>query len=128
MPTKRRRRGYEHRGTLDSPRTREHLLSGHDWSFLDGPALDDDDLAAAWDMLAEELLAEHIAERPGSRPWGWWRWSAPSPRRQIRPGPATVGEAVWFGRPAIYKGIPPADMFEDERSYLARLNLLRAGE
>jgi hypothetical protein len=128
MPTKRRRRGYEHRATLDSERTREHLLTGQDWSVLDGPLLDDGALRLAWEQLRDELLAEHVAEHPGSRPWAWWRWDAPEPRRQVRPGPEPIGPPTWYGMPARYRGIPPDDMYESERAYLTRLNLLRAGE
>lgn len=64
-----------------SERTRLHLLGGHDWSFMDGPAPAEDTLRAAWQQHGEALTAEHVAAHPGSRPWGWWRYDAPEPRQ-----------------------------------------------
>ncbi|HKB34818.1 MAG TPA: hypothetical protein VKD72_00080 [Gemmataceae bacterium] len=128
MPTKRTRRSHEHRPTLDTPRTRERLLTGHDWSFREGQFLDDDAVADAWELLREPLLAEHIAAHPGSRPWGWWRFDAVEARRQLLPGPESVGAEQWFGKPRCYKGIPPDGMFESERAYLTRLDLLSDAE
>lgn len=38
---------------------------------------DVDELAAAWDQWGDDLTAEWIAERPGTRPVGWWVFAAP---------------------------------------------------
>lgn len=32
---------------------------------------------SAWEAVRDELLADWIRERPGRRPWGWWRYDAP---------------------------------------------------
>jgi hypothetical protein len=128
MPSNRRPREARRRPDAYSERTVEKLLSGHDWEVLAGEELTEAGLHDAWRELREELLDAWIAEHPGSRPWAWWRWDSPEPRRQVRPGPATVGPPTWFGRPAIYKSCPPSDMYEDERAYLSRLGLLLPGE
>ena len=38
-------------------------------------------LRKAIDEIGDELLAEWIVERPGTRPWFWWRFIATEPRR-----------------------------------------------
>jgi hypothetical protein len=87
------------------------LLTGHDFSLLDPPPATEDNpppddvLSAAWEELREELIAEQVAETPGTRPWAWWKWDAPEPRRVI-----TGGQR------------------ETETAYLRRLNLLTADE
>ncbi len=37
------------------------------------------ELRAAWEKDRNTLLPQFIAENPGSRPWGWWQFSAPEP-------------------------------------------------
>jgi P27 family predicted phage terminase small subunit len=64
------RRRKKARNSFNTPRTRDMLLSGHDFEFLDGAGLDEDDLRAAWEELREELIDEHTAEYPDSLPWG----------------------------------------------------------
>ena len=129
MPTNRRSRRLERRETTFSERTRANLLHGHDWPMLRGEPMDDDELAEAWGVLGDELLAAFIAEQPGCRPWAWWRWQAPEPRLQINDGPEPLpGHGLWFGKPRGYTGQPPEDMFEPEAEYLERLGLLTAGE
>ncbi|MCH7872907.1 MAG: hypothetical protein IID33_14525, partial [Planctomycetes bacterium] len=41
-----------------------------------------DDLRAEWAERGDELTAAHIQAHPGSRPPGWWSFSAPEPRRR----------------------------------------------
>jgi hypothetical protein len=113
---------------LDSLRVRERLSSGHDWDLLDGDRLNDDELAIAWRQLRGEIMARHLAERPGSRPWGWWKFDSREARRQIEEGPEPIGPADWFGCPSKFRGEPPALMYESERDYLARLGLLTEAE
>lgn len=57
-----------------SDRTRLRLLDGHDWEWMDGDELTEDELRAAWEELREELIEEHVREFPGTRPWAWWVW------------------------------------------------------
>jgi hypothetical protein len=37
----------------------------------------DDELAALWATHSDRIVAEHVAEYPGSRPARWWQQSAP---------------------------------------------------
>jgi hypothetical protein len=82
-----------------------------------------------WRAFADELLEAWVAERPGTRPWGWWRLEAPEPRQVLAgvefllPG---VGEWAWRGRdglPVCRPGAGPITV-ESEASYLRRLKLL----
>jgi hypothetical protein len=126
MPYLRRRPKLRQEPPQGAPRTREHLLTGHDWpTLLDGPDLDEDQLRAEWERLREDLLLEHTSLHPGQRPWGWWRWESPEPRRRVGDGPAAVpGCPLWFGTPSQHRGMPPDNMYEPERDYLQRLRLL----
>jgi hypothetical protein len=124
-----RRRAIDRREEWDCERTRERFEHGDDFEMIDGPFLGDDELAEAWEDLRDELVAEHIAQEPGTRPWAWWRWEAPEPRRQISAGPEPVlDHGLWFGKPRCYRGVPPSNMFESEADFLDRLNLLTSAE
>jgi hypothetical protein len=107
---------------MDTERVRARLLSGHDFAFLDGaeewPALSRDELREAWTLLRDELLQEHIAQQPGSRPWAWWQWEAPEDMRQIGEDRTKLS----CGRVYV------SPIYETEAAYLARLNLLTAAE
>src|SRR5262245_15578212 len=35
----------------------------------------------AWEILRAKIMADWIRERPGCRPWAWWKWDAPQPAR-----------------------------------------------
>ena len=37
----------------------------------------DADLEAVWQAKRDALLAEWLRRTPGTRPWGWWQFSAP---------------------------------------------------
>ena len=45
--------------------------------------LDDDLMRAAWEELGDELLDDWITKSPGTRPYAWWRYTAPERRRRI---------------------------------------------
>jgi hypothetical protein len=52
-------------------------------------------LAAVWADHGDAIVAEHVAEHPGSRPHRWWQYSAPEPRRD---GEA---EVAYLDRPFV---------------------------
>jgi hypothetical protein len=54
---------------------------------------------------AAEMIAEHIAENPGSRPRLWWQHCAPEPRRRLG-GIGSSNAHFGFGTPEF--GIPAA--------------------
>jgi len=59
------------------PGVREYLLNGDTGGSLDAFLLSDDEARAEWESVKDELLADHVRRSPGTRPWGWWRWTAP---------------------------------------------------
>ena len=110
-------------------------LTGHDCL---GQAFGTDEAArrTAWFEHGDELLADYIRENPGKRPWAWWRYEAPEPRRRLGGASTSSEEAPhcpdWargssFGKPRVWAGDvceenPPR--FESEAVYLERLGLL----
>ena len=54
-----------------------------------------------WNAVRAEILPRWRSEYPGTRPWGWWQWESPEPRRPVEGG-----------------------LVESEPAYLDRLNLL----
>jgi hypothetical protein len=55
---------------------RHYLLSGFDFAdIFDGDEPTEETARQAWNELREELLADHIAKHPGTRPWGWWAYT-----------------------------------------------------
>jgi len=143
MPTNRRRRLQPRRGDVTcSPWMAWKLATGHEMDFLlprgqEKPTAEE--VRAAWDAVGDALTAQHLAgvedtadvgsvlaaERgPGTRPWGWWEFEAPEPRRRLDDGPEPVeGAPLWFGVPQFYRGIPPEGMYESQRDYLARFGI-----
>ena len=94
-------------------------------------------LCELWEIHSESYLSAWIAESPGTRPWAWWEFEAPEPRREVNP------PARWFhlvdegedgrrrmGRILIgnASGDDLVDWLEPEHEYLARLDLLEPGE
>lgn len=114
---------------------RRQLLSGHEFfgdGFGRGESLDLEAAREAWGDLREEMLPEFIREHPFTRPWAWWRFDAPQPRKQrIDDEDASVrvlGPVDWFGCPSHFSAPPPEGMFESERDYLTRLDLFTVEE
>ena len=78
-----RRRSTWGKGHIDQ------LLSGHGFCFTENfgnesrGTLDDELMQAAWVELGDELLDAWTIENPCSRPYAWWRYSAPERRRRV---------------------------------------------
>jgi hypothetical protein len=70
------------RRTGDDADRVERLLSGF---YIERCPFGDDEAAmrAEWNELRDSLLAKWIADRPGTRPWGWWAFDAPERRRTV---------------------------------------------
>src|SRR5262245_14339766 len=94
MPRKRRRLKVRYKRVPLDPRLRGYLEAGNLALATDCPGLvhvyrsigslmrgNRRDL---WDENKEEILEDWIAAHPGTRPWGWWRFDAPEPRRCVR--------------------------------------------
>lgn len=100
------------------------------------------DLVAAWRSCREAVIAEHVANAPGTRPRGWWCIEANEPRQRLGGiGDAepperqhyALGLPIYFARPEWpEEGTPPDSafppLFESEAGYLRRLRLLLPGE
>lgn len=95
------------------------------------------DLEAGYIEYREQILADHIERKPGTRPPSWWKFDAPEGRRKIgqRPLYAVAGQTRFWHQPS--DSIQPCrpgdeigveDVYESERDYLRRLNLLTEGE
>lgn len=157
MPRK-RRRTKERRPRIDWTELREHLHRGCPFGSgpADGCALDggplgylwllvrgyrprypvgtphDEDLAAAlWRELGPEIVLEHARRRPGTRPWGFWAFDAPAPRRS---GKAYRGEC-WldaegkrFHERGFFCGCADSLAVESEAEFLERRHLLTESE
>lgn len=146
MPPRSRRISRQHRGW-----TEHHIYQlGHGFDYW-GTAFGDNidvgtnprkelDLEAAregWEELGEDVLANWIAEKPGTRPWGWWLFDAPQRLRVVsgvehpQSGFASWQpdrpRHFWFGRPSP-KHAKCTAKYETETEYLTRLNLLTQSE
>jgi hypothetical protein len=96
-----------------------------------------DDLETAkelWWHLRDDILAEHIAREPGSRPWAWWALEDREPRRRL------TERCTCRSWPRNTRISPPAHLssygtpsgcrcdYESEADYLLRHGLLTAAE
>lgn len=67
-----------------TPACRKELEQGFAWPTpFDGYRNDPDDQEAGWREHGEQVLADWIAQHPGSRPWGWWAFAAPDARLRL---------------------------------------------
>lgn len=108
-----------------------YLECGHDY-FRDVPLARDDDLMrAVWEDHGREFLEKYVAQHPGRRPFAWWRFEAPEPRRRLGGTGTPISPQLFFGMPSVYgedydTANPPK--FESQAAYLRRLHLLRPDE
>jgi len=108
------------------------LLVGH-WYFGAVEVHDDEQLRGLWEAYGHQLLADWILEHPGTRPWAWWKYSAPAePRRRIGGiGTPRRGSPFWFGKPGQFEGdyvVANPPTWEPEVEYLRRHGLLTPSE
>jgi hypothetical protein len=115
--------------TLCEPAELFALASGFGWLLPLGK--DPAQLAGVWELMADRLVAAHAARYPGSRPWGWWRWSAPEPLRCLS-GAHHCDRATRPGLQELYYGQPRyfccplcfEEGYESPARFLRRLGLL----
>lgn len=104
-----------------------------------------------WELAREAMVEAWAAKHPGTRPWAWWRWDAPEPRRRVggtgTPAHEVLAHLPWhqlgipvswitprevefygtgFHGVAVDPDDPPA--FESQGEYLKRHGLLLDGE
>jgi hypothetical protein len=73
-----------------------------------------EEIGAAWAAYRDAVIAEHVAEHPGTRPLRWWEIDAKEPRRRIG-GTGTPAAEVLAHGPSFHYGLPavwitPADV------------------
>ncbi len=83
MITKRRNGGSS--GLDELPDDARAWLDGEDSGTFHFFATDDE-LAELWRLHGDEVVAEHVAASPGSRPAQWWERSAPRQPAGSHPG------------------------------------------
>jgi hypothetical protein len=86
-----------------------------------------------WLAHREEVLADWIVRRPGSRPSTWWRFDMPFAQRLRLGGQGTHRSTVlWCGIPRWWSlaGFSHTDppVFESQAAFLLRLKLLLPDE
>ena len=94
---------------------------------------DEATIREAWNELRDAILTKWIAEKPGSRPWGWWRFDSLGRRERTdgRPHPfddkartlhvaASDRPDFWkrayrltWGMPSIYISPFDRDLYDD---------------
>ena len=75
MPVKRRKAKQRRAEVPD--RIREYFREEIRHTFF----YDNAEIATAWDQIGDEIVADWILTRPGTRPMAWWRLAAPPPGR-----------------------------------------------
>jgi hypothetical protein len=88
--------------------------------------------AYPWEEAQKELLPEWIREHPCTRPFVWWKHSAPEPRRRVGGTGRRPEDPLFnFGLPAcswIGVDINDPPKFESEAAFLIRHGLLTSQE
>lgn len=83
----------------------------------------------AWKSVRDDLLRDWIEERPGTRPWAWWKFDLSEPRRRRIAG---VGDLVpAYDHPSnVVFGAFGKNSFVDEGLLVAwrRIGSLKRGE
>ena len=80
-----------------------------------------------WNSFRDDILADWIKQKPGSRPHGWWTHDSPGLRRRIgekKSDDFHPGEVYVRGILVHEKGVH----YESQAEYLSRINLLFPGE
>lgn len=140
MPTNRKR---ARRPSQAQPWQTEYMLTGYYMTRSGEKARtkvytvwgDGFDAKISWPQCRDELLPGFIREFPCQRPFSWWDYDAPEPRRRVG-GTGGISESRYsteFGTPAPntwWAGINPDDppTFQSQSSFLQRHNLLTAPE
>jgi hypothetical protein len=122
MPTTRRRRRQEARDSLDTSMRVFFETGSYDAAKAAGIAVGEVDERggfrgmiqlllkhpgheALWREHGEEIVADWIAEHPGTRPWKWWAVDAREPRRRLGGIGTPAHEALAYA-PSFAFGIP----------------------
>lgn len=94
-----------------------------------------------WERVRDAIVAAWIEEHPGTRPWAWWEWDAPTKlvnanpdaakdrRRKVSGSGEKTAGVYGFGHRGFYDVIPDdPPQVESEAGYLLRHGLLEPEE
>ena len=91
--------------------------------------------AGAWAQLRSQILPNFIREHPGTRPFGWWEFDAPSYRIQLNDvgsiddrHAGTIYARGGFGIPRLYLHPGDQPIFESQVDFLRRIGELTKQE
>ena len=84
----------------------------------------DEERRECWFANRDELLAEWIERRPGSRPQSWWKYESTEGRRSLGRAviPKVPGDRSHFGTPVCYQLAP--DCYPTNRPRWEKVNSL----
>ncbi len=80
MPVKRRKAKQRRAEVPDKIRQYFREEIKHTFFYTNG------EIAAAWGQIGDEIVADWVRDKPGTRPAIWWRLSAPPPGRTSNGG------------------------------------------
>jgi hypothetical protein len=108
---------------------------GFDRDTLHG-ACDREGMRAAWERRKPVILAMWIREYPCTRPYAWWEFDAPEPRKVTngKPHPFTTRPAegdrrLYYGCPQIISTVEEGQTeYETDAAYLGRIGELTDAE
>src|SRR5262249_30919279 len=87
-----------------------------------------------WAENGQDIVKWWAGERPGTRPWCWWKYEAPEPRKRVG-GVGTARDDEYlpdFKLPAAnaFVAVDPDDppIFQSQAAYLERLGFFLPGE
>jgi len=63
------------------------------------------DQKATWRKIRQQVVKDWVRETSGCRPWGWWLFDAPEPRRRLG-GTGTPAHEVLNQKPSYWFGLP----------------------
>ncbi len=98
-------------GILDKVPEFDAYYIGANWLYH--TALDPDPVQAEWRSVRSQVLRSWIATHPGTRPYAWWCYEAPEPRRRVG-GTGTPKHEVMKYVPALVFGIPKYWVTQDD--------------
>lgn len=89
----------------------------------------DEDIRARWGAVRDEFVAAWVTDNPGSRPFAWWKYDGPGPRRRVSGSGTETVVVHAFGEPSFYD-VDPVDppAIESEAAFLDRHGLFLPGE
>ncbi len=116
MPTKRTRRTRQRREVPDQ--IQKYFREEIRHTYFYGNA----EIARAWDQIGDEIVADWVRDKPGTRPAIWWRLSAPPPGRTTDGGGGPGRAPEILDIPVK----PPAPA--QQTRFLKRYDLLLPGE